>query len=66
LALNLNTDGLPIPKRSRNRFWTILGNVSSLKNHNPYVIGVSFRDKKPEDANEFFRPFVDELKGMNP
>ncbi|CAN8006892.1 unnamed protein product, partial [Ixodes hexagonus] len=62
LALDFHIDGLPIAKSSRTQFWTILGKVKNLKDHAPSIVGVFRGDRKPDDANEFLRRFVDELR----
>ncbi|XP_054926601.2 uncharacterized protein [Dermacentor andersoni] len=62
LALNFHVDGLPLAKSSRKQFWTILCHVKKIEAHDPFVAGVFFGEKKPDDANEFLRQFVDEVK----
>lgn len=44
-------------------FEQILGKVKNLKNNAPFVVGVFRGDRKPDDANEFLRRFVDKLRG---
>lgn len=41
LTLNINIDGLPLYKSSKQVFWPILGKFVELKNMKPFVIGIS-------------------------
>ena len=61
--MNINFDGLPIYKSSKEEFWPILFNVQEVPKFNPTVIGIYSGKGKPSDANSFLTPFVDETKG---
>ncbi|KAL1516234.1 hypothetical protein ABEB36_000153 [Hypothenemus hampei] len=62
ILLSLNIDGLPISKSSSKCFWPILISDSILKA--VQIIGVYCGSKKPTSANEFIKPFVDEIKSV--
>ncbi|XP_075737303.1 uncharacterized protein LOC142776830 [Rhipicephalus microplus] len=58
LKLSFNIDGLPVSKSSRGQFWCILGRISNLEDKAPFIVGVFFGSSKPNNANDFLRPFV--------
>lgn len=59
-TLTLNTDGLPISDSSSSSFWPILGILDQADDTSPFVIVLFHGQAKPDNANEFFKPFVEE------
>ncbi|KAJ8018126.1 hypothetical protein HOLleu_44057 [Holothuria leucospilota] len=62
VTMQINIDGLPLFKSSSLQLWPILGMVDELPQKEPFMIGVFSGTSKPSSAQEFLRPFVDELK----
>ena len=58
VKLMVHIDGLPISKSASEGLWLIL--CSEITSDNVYPVGAFYGRKKPRDANEFLRPFVDE------
>lgn len=61
ISINVNLDGLPIYKSSKDEFWPILFNIVELPHVEPMIIGIYSGKSKPTDLNAFLAPFVDEL-----
>ncbi|XP_051170917.1 uncharacterized protein LOC127289069 [Leptopilina boulardi] len=59
VELMINIDGLPISKSGTESLWLIL--CSELNGDVVYPVGAFYGKKKPDDANEFLKQFVDEL-----
>ena len=64
LEIQFNIDGLPLFKSSSDTFWPILGSLNEDKPRTPFVIGLWVGTSKPNDANQFLRQFVDEMKNI--
>lgn len=62
IQLNVNVDGLPLFRSATKCFWPILLNVHGRSDITPMAAGVYYGESKPEDAEQFFRLFIDELK----
>lgn len=62
ISLNVNIDGLPIYRSSRNEFWPILFNIKELPEMKPMVIGIYCGKGKPSDLSAYLEPFVQEAK----
>lgn len=62
LSLSFNIDGLPISKSSKMQLWPIQCMVNNYGKLAPLAVGIFAGTQKPKSANEFLRPFVDELK----
>lgn len=60
LKLTLNVDGLPIFKSSSFSLWLLCGYLDETE-QSPFIISVYGGASKPEDANEFMRPFVNDM-----
>jgi len=58
----VNVDGLPISKSSSQQFWPILGSV--IPYDYVFLIGLYYGNEKPENANDFLKEFVDEMKDL--
>ncbi|CAN7938072.1 unnamed protein product, partial [Ixodes hexagonus] len=58
LCLQINIDGLPLAKNTRDQFWPILCRVSNCGNGCPFPVGVFHGQSKPEYPNEFMQAFV--------
>lgn len=56
ISLNINIDGLPIYKSSKQQFWPILFNISELPHISPLVIGIYGGQNKPSDLDGFLGP----------
>lgn len=60
ISININIDGLPIFKSSKNAFWPILFNINEIQ-VKPMIIGVYYGKGKPGQLNEFLSPLVEDL-----
>lgn len=60
LCLSLNFNGLPISSNSQ--FWPILGYLDSIKNSQPFPIGVYHGSEKLSDVNSYIGPTIEQLK----
>lgn len=63
MKVNVNIDGLPLVKSSNSCFWAILGSIVADFYTEPFEIGVYHGLTKPNDVNEFLRPFVNDFIG---
>lgn len=54
-------DGLPLTKSSASQLWPILGKAENIPNSGVFVIGCYHGDTKPDCADVFLSPFVNEL-----
>ncbi|CAN7937870.1 unnamed protein product, partial [Ixodes hexagonus] len=61
IDLHINIDGLPLRKSSKDQFWPILCQVTNCGAGTPFPVGVFYGRSKALQANEFLRPFVDDL-----
>lgn len=62
LYLQVNKDGLPLFKSSRNEFWPILGRIHFKPSiYKPFSIALYFGEGKPEDVNLYLQEFIEEL-----
>lgn len=64
ISLNINIDGLPIYKSSREQVWSILCNIFEIPYLSPFVVGIYSGKGKPADLESYFRPFVAEMKEL--
>lgn len=64
INLNVNVDGLPVYKSSKQEFWPILCNIYEFPEMKPMVIGIFCGFGKPKDVNVFLRPCVNEMKQL--
>ncbi|CAN7998164.1 unnamed protein product, partial [Ixodes hexagonus] len=60
LHLNINIDGLPLRKSTKEQFWPILCQVTNCGSGTPFPVGVFYGLSKALEANEFLRPLVDD------
>lgn len=61
LTLQVNIDGLPLFKSSTMQLWPILGMVDQIPKREPFIIGLFSGHSKPLSAQEFLKPFIDDL-----
>lgn len=61
LTLTINIDGLPLTKSAGSSFWPIQAILDQSKNKKPFVIGLFWGVKKPNDVDELLGPTIDEL-----
>ncbi|CAG9782322.1 unnamed protein product [Diatraea saccharalis] len=64
ISLNINIDGLPIYKSSREQVWSILCNIFEIPYLSPFAVGIYSGKGKPQDLEGYFRPFVTEMKEL--
>lgn len=66
IKININIDGLPLSRSSGSQFWPILGCFvnENLKKFKPFVIGLYHGSSKPQSANEFLNPLVNECLNL--
>lgn len=62
ISLNINIDGLPIYKSSKEEFWPIVYNIYELQHISPRIIAIYSGKGKPSDLTAFLSPFVSEMK----
>lgn len=60
--MDINIDGLPVYKSSRQEFWPILCKIHELPFVKPLVIGIYSGLGKPNSLDNFLRSFVDDMK----
>lgn len=63
IEIDINTDGLPLFRSSKKKFWPILGHLVGTKNE-PFVIAIYFGTSDPSDIEEFLQDFVNEAKNL--
>lgn len=61
ISININVDGIPLFNSSTKCFWPILFNIYEHPSIRPMAAGIYFGDKKPENAESYMQPFVNEL-----
>ena len=64
ISLNINIDGLPLYKSSKDEFWPILFNIQEAPTLQSMVIGIYCGKGKPSDANLFLNRFVVEMEDV--
>ncbi|XP_077551176.1 uncharacterized protein LOC144164773 [Haemaphysalis longicornis] len=62
VIINVNVDGLPLTKSTRDQFWPILCQVANCEGSEPFPVGVYYGQAKALKANVFLEPFVTDLK----
>lgn len=62
VSLNINMDGLPIYKSSKDELWPILFNIAEMQSVRPMVIGIYHGKSKASNLESYLLPMVDELK----
>lgn len=60
--LNINVDGLPLHRSSKQEFWPILVNIHELPAIKPLVVGIYSGYGKPKTVQDFLNPLVTELE----
>ncbi len=60
IKIDIGIDGVPLAKSSNSQLWPVLGNIPPYKK--VFVIGVFHGYKKPNCANTFLKPFIEEVK----
>lgn len=66
LQININIDGLPLFKSSRNQFWPILGKIVGTHQFvEPFVIAMFHGKGKPSSVTQFLQPFIAEYTNLN-
>ncbi|XP_076666308.1 uncharacterized protein LOC143367924 [Andrena cerasifolii] len=60
LSVTINVDGLPVRSSTTNSFWPILCVLDQSVNKEPFIVELYYIASKPNDANSYLRPFVDE------
>lgn len=63
--ININMDGIPIYKSSKDEFWPILFNIHGYPELKPMVIGIFQGKSKPSSVELFLKPFVEEFKEIS-
>ena len=64
IMFQINIDGIPLTKSSSTQFWPILAYPSN-SNTSPLTIGIYCGTKKPDNCNDYLKPFVDEVCERN-
>ena len=65
ICLQINIDGLPLFKSASTQFWPILGRVCSPVQTDPFMIGLFCGEQKPQDLDEYFHDFVEDMHALN-
>lgn len=63
IVMDVNIDGLNLYNSTDGEFWPILGSFSD--EADPFIIGVYYGNKKPEDINMFLEDYVAEVEELN-
>ncbi|KAM7313403.1 hypothetical protein ISCGN_003268 [Ixodes scapularis] len=61
IKINVNIDGLPLTKSTRDQFWPVLCHVTNCGKCDPFPIGVYYGKSKAVCAEEFLRPAVSDI-----
>lgn len=56
--LQINIDGLPLFKSTQRQFWPILGSLRNIENREPFIIGLCFGFKKPDNVSDILQQFL--------
>lgn len=64
IEIDLHTDGMSIHKSTGTQFWPIQFRISNIINDNPSIIGIYMGSKKPSDAVQFFKYFIEEFMNI--
>ncbi|XP_072755714.1 uncharacterized protein [Anoplolepis gracilipes] len=62
ITIDINVDGLPLSKSSKQKFWPILGKLIGCKNE-PFIIAIHYGNNNPE-IDEFLIDFVLETQNL--
>ena len=63
VKININIDGLPLSKSSGSQFWPILASIEINDLYTePFAVGVFHGTSKPNNVNDFLRPFVNKVQ----
>lgn len=57
-------DGLPIYKNNTREVWPLLVRIINAKDSKPFAVSIYLGDGKPSSAENYLRPFVEELKPL--
>lgn len=60
LSVSLNIDGLPVHSSTNKSFWPILCVLDQSINTNPFIVGLYYGETKPQEVNNYLKPFVGE------
>ncbi|KMQ87602.1 hypothetical protein RF55_13072, partial [Lasius niger] len=63
ITIDINVDGLPLSKSSKQKFWPILGKLVGSKNE-PFIIAVHHGNSNPE-PDEYLMDFVLEIQDLS-
>lgn len=63
IEIDINTDGLPLFRSSKKKFWPILRHLVGTKNE-PFVIAIYFGNSDPNNVQEFLQYFVNEADNL--
>ncbi|XP_029172836.1 uncharacterized protein LOC114941846 [Nylanderia fulva] len=63
IEIDINTDGLPLFRSSKKKFWPILGHLVGTKNY-PFIIAIYFGNSDPNNVKEFLQDFVTEVDNL--
>lgn len=59
IQIDINIDGLPLFRKSKKKFWPILGKLVDARNE-PFIIGIYFGKHDPDDIDKFLLDFINE------
>ncbi|KMQ85236.1 hypothetical protein RF55_16325 [Lasius niger] len=59
IQIDINIDGLPLFRKSKKKFWPILGKLVGTKNE-PFIISIYFGKHDPDDVDKFLLDFINE------
>lgn len=63
VKININIDGLPLSQSSGSQFWPILASIEIKDLYTePFAVGMFHGMSKPNNVNDFLRPFVNEAQ----
>lgn len=61
ISININIDGLPLHRSSKDEFWPLLFNIYQMPELQPMIIGIYWGKGKPSNLSEYLAQFVEEM-----
>ena len=61
IYLQINIDGLPLFKSTKEQFWPILARINQLNVNTPFIVGMYCGNNKPESIEDYLFHFIEEM-----
>ena len=59
IYLQINIDGLPLFKSTKEQFWLILARINQLNVNTPFIVGMYCGNNKPESIEDYLFHFIE-------